>query len=87
MAEVGIDISGHISRQVKADELAAADIIVTLCDKTRGGCPVIPAGIRHVAWTITDPGGLDPNKADDREALRRIREEIRSSVERLILSC
>jgi hypothetical protein len=28
-----------------------------------------------VAWSIKDPGGLNPDKADDREELRRIRDE------------
>jgi len=81
MAEVGIDVSQHVPRQVSSVEIAMADLVVTLCDKTRGGCPVIPPGVRHVALSISDPSGLDPDQPDDLIRLRQIRAEIQAGVE------
>lgn len=84
MAEIGVDISAHAPRKVTSGGLAAADVVVTLCDKTRGGCPVVPPGVRHIAWSVRDPGGLDPHNPKDWERLREIRDEIRSLVQHLL---
>jgi len=84
MAEVGIDMSGHVPRQVTTEEMAVSDLVVTLCDKTRGGCPIVPPGVRHVSLMISDPGRLDPQKPEDLSQLRQLRDQIRASVASLL---
>lgn len=75
MSEVGIDIS-HEHPQRWTDEIAsAADVVVTMgCGDA---CPVFP-GTRYVDWELDDPAGQGV------EAVRPIRDEIRSRVEGLL---
>lgn len=87
MAEVGIDISRHVSKTPQ--ELAAGgvkfDVVVTVCDSAHEACPVIP-GARIVHAGFDDPPRLAKGAASDEEAMahyRRVRDEIRAYVETL----
>jgi arsenate reductase (thioredoxin) len=75
LREVGIDLTGVTPRPL-TDELArGASVLVTMgCGED---CPVVP-GARRIDWSIADPKGLPV------EQVRRIREEIRAKVERLV---
>ncbi len=75
MAEVGIDISGEFPKPWTDEVVRAADVVVTMgCGDA---CPLFP-GKRYEDWTLTDPNGLDV------EAVRPIRDEIRTRVEALL---
>ncbi|MFQ5844688.1 MAG: arsenate reductase ArsC [Planctomycetota bacterium] len=80
MAEAGVDISGQRSKHV--DEVAGAgfDLVVTLCDDARQGCPVPPGGAPVLHAPFEDPararGGADEILA----VFRRVRDEIRDLV-------
>lgn len=75
MREIGVDISGELP-QPWTDEIArAADVIVSMgCGDA---CPVYP-GKRYEDWAIDDPSGQDI------DAVRAIRDDIRSRVEALV---
>ncbi len=86
MAEAGIDISGHHSKQV--DELRGVgfDYVVTVCDKANESCPVFPGRVKHVHFGFDDPPQLAKSAKTEREALehyRRVRDQVRSFVARL----
>jgi arsenate reductase len=75
MREVGIDLGGVRPRRISDDDVAAADVVVTMgCGDA---CPYIP-GKRYIDWQIEDPagGGI--------EAARRVRGVLRLAVERLL---
>lgn len=55
MAQIGIDISGHTSKQIDPDLLKTMDVIVTVCDNAREHCPVVPPTIQTHHWSIEDP--------------------------------
>ena len=75
MAEVGIDITGEFPKPWTEEKVRAADVVVTMgCGDT---CPYFP-GTRYVDWELDDPAGLDV------EAVRPIRDEIRSRVVQLL---
>ena len=75
MAEEGIDISGRQPQPWTDEVVRAADVIVSMgCGDA---CPVYP-GTRHVDWELTDPNGQPI------EVVRRVRDEIRGHVERLV---
>lgn len=87
MAEVGIDISRHVSKTPQ--DLAAKgvkfDVVVTVCDSAHEACPIIP-GARVVHAGFDDPPRLAKGAASDEEAMahyRRVRDEIRAYVETL----
>ena len=53
MAENGIDISAHSSKSVDDIDLAAIDLIITLCaDEV---CPVVPTRVKRLHWPLSDP--------------------------------
>jgi arsenate reductase (thioredoxin) len=75
MAEVGIDITGEFPKPWTEEIVRAADVVVTMgCGDT---CPYFP-GTRYVDWELDDPAGLGV------EAVRPIRDEIRSRVVHLL---
>ncbi|WP_329027076.1 MULTISPECIES: arsenate reductase ArsC [unclassified Streptomyces] len=75
MAEVGIDISAETPKILTADAVRESDVCVTMgCGDT---CPVFP-GKRYLDWTLDDPAGRGI------DAVRPIRDEIRTLVENLI---
>ncbi|WP_051797305.1 arsenate reductase ArsC [Catenuloplanes japonicus] len=75
MAEVGIDITAGQPRKLDHAAAQASDVIVTMgCGDT---CPFFP-GTRYEDWPLDDPAG------QDLDAVRPIRDAIRTRVERLL---
>lgn len=75
MAEVGIDIAHETPRRWGDEDLASADVVVTMgCGDT---CPVVP-GARYEDWLLEDPAGRPI------EVVRRVRDEIEGRVRRLL---
>lgn len=75
MAEEGIDITGNFPRVLTVDTVRASDVVITMgCGDA---CPIFP-GKRYDDWELDDPAGQDI------DAVRVIRDDIRSRVETLI---
>ena len=75
MAEVGIDIAANTPKLLDYDTAYASDVIITMgCGDA---CPVFP-GKRYEDWKLDDPAGKDV------DAVRPIRDEIRTRVEKLV---
>jgi protein-tyrosine-phosphatase len=75
MAEVGIDIAHEVPRRWSEADLEVADVVITMgCGDT---CPYVP-GTRYDDWPLDDPAGLAI------EAVRPIRDQIRTRVEQLL---
>jgi len=81
MQETGIDISMHYSKTLAQLEGREFDIAVTLCDRARGTCPVIPGAKKQLHRGFSDPHfntGTDPDILD---GYRRVRDEISAWIE------
>lgn len=75
MAEVGIDISDQSPKILTTDAVQASDVVITMgCGDA---CPFFP-GKRYLDWELEDPAGKGL------DAVRRIRDQIRSRVETLV---
>ncbi|WP_061295638.1 arsenate reductase ArsC [Herbidospora cretacea] len=75
MREVGIDISDQQPKILTVDSVEASDAVITMgCGDV---CPIFP-GKRYEDWSLDDPTGKTV------EAVRDIRDEIRTRVEKLI---
>jgi arsenate reductase (thioredoxin) len=86
MAEVGIDISRHRSKDVSEVEHIEFDYVVTVCDKAHESCPFFPAKTRVVHVGFADPPKLAAGCSSEAEAMlhyRRVRDEIKAFVDRL----
>jgi arsenate reductase len=75
MLEEGIDMSAETPKILTDDAVRASDVVITMgCGDT---CPIYP-GKRYEDWALDDPAGQGV------EAVRPIRDEIRSRIEALI---
>lgn len=86
MAEAGVDISGHRPKPVAEFAGIHFDFVVTVCDRARESCPVLPGSARHLHAGFPDPPRLAAGAASEEEALdayRRVRDGIRFFIQRL----
>jgi arsenate reductase len=75
MAEVGIDIANNKPKILTDDAVIASDVVITMgCGDT---CKYYP-GKRYEDWQLDDPAGQGI------EAVREIRDEIKTRVEKLL---
>jgi arsenate reductase (thioredoxin) len=75
MAEIGVDISREIPKQLADGQAEAADIVISMgCGDA---CPVFP-GKRYLTWELPDPAGLSL------EQVRPIRDDIAARVRALL---
>lgn len=75
MAEEGIDIAGEIPKVLTVDAVQASDVVITMgCGDA---CPIFP-GKRYLDWELDDPAGQGV------DAVRPIRDEIRTRIEGLV---
>ena len=75
MREVGIDITANTPRKLDWDTAESSDVLITMgCGDV---CPVFP-GKRYLDWDLDDPAGQGI------DAVRRIRDDIRGRVEKLV---
>ena len=75
MAEIGIDIAAETPKILTIDAVEASTVVITVgCGDT---CPVFP-GIRYEDWKLDDPAG------QGLDAVRPIRDAIRTRVEKLL---
>lgn len=79
MAEVGIDISGQVSKGIEACDPATLDLVVTVCGDADETCPTFWGRARVVHRGFEDPPRLAADAVDDEAAMvhyRRVRDEI-----------
>jgi arsenate reductase len=86
MAEAGVDISGHRSKNVAELQAVPFDYVVTVCGNAHEMCPMFPGHAKVVHVGFDDPPKLAKGAATLEETLapyRRVREEIRRYIEGL----
>ncbi len=75
MKEIGIDIANERPKILTPEAVVASDVVITMgCGDA---CPFYP-GKRYEDWVLDDPAGKPI------EVVRKIRDEIKMKVERLI---
>ena len=76
MAEVRVDLSGRIPREITPEEIRDVDVVITMGCSAEGICPNAWRGDAR-DWALDDPHGQDI------EAVREVRDEIERRVEAL----
>lgn len=75
LAEEGIDISAEVPKVLTTEAVKESDVVITMgCGDA---CPIFP-GKRYEDWKLEDPAGQGV------DAVRPIRDEIRTRIEELI---
>ena len=86
MAEAGVDISGHTSKNVRSLLDIPFDYVVTVCGHANENCPFFPGVAKVVHVGFQDPPAMAKLVEGEEEKLacyRRVRDEIRKFVETL----
>ena len=72
--EVGIDISGQLSKSVDTIDPAAVDLVVTLCAEEV--CPAFLGSAKRLHWPLPDPAAGPGSDVERLERFRAVRDEI-----------
>lgn len=83
MAEVGVDISKHVSKTHHELADIVFDYVVTVCGHANETCPMFPGDAKVVHVGFDDPPKLAAGESDPQVALdhyRRVRDEIRDYI-------
>ena len=86
MAEAGVDISRHVSKNVDTLLGVPFDYVVTVCGHANENCPFFPGSAKVVHVGFDDPPALARQIEGEESKLncyRRVRDEIRAFVETL----
>lgn len=86
MQEIGLDISGHRSKNV--DEFSGQDFdyVITVCDNAKESCPLFPGNTQRIHQSFVDPP--PPNVGTDEYRLnifRQVRDEIQTWMKQFVL--
>ena len=86
MAEAGISISHHTSKEVGSVINIPFDYVITVCSHADGHCPAFPSETRVIHIGFDDPPSLAKSAQSEEEALshfRCVRDKIRAFIETL----
>ena len=86
MAEAGVDISGHTSKNVGTLLDVPFDYVVTVCGHANEHCPFFPGSAKVVHVGFDDPPALAKLVEVEEaklECYRRVRDEIKAFVEKI----
>ena len=80
MAEVGIDISHHVPRNVKEYLDEPWDYVITVCGGANETCPIFVGKVgKRIHIGFDDPSNVVGSKEHVISEFRRVRDEIRMS--------
>lgn len=86
MAEAGVDISSHTSKNVAEFSGRTFDVVITVCGHANETCPFFPGKTKRIHAGFDDPPKLAENAVGEEEAMghyRRVRDDIRAFIETL----
>ena len=81
MTEVGIDISGQTSNDVKAYLDEDIDKVITVCNHAKDVCPIFPGAPTQLHWGFFDPATATGTEEEKLTVFRRVRDEIQMMIQ------
>jgi arsenate reductase len=76
MSELGIDISGHRSKDVREFDGQHFDYVITVCDHANESCPIFPGDTERIHWSVPDPAAVEGSETARLAAFRRVRDAL-----------
>jgi arsenate reductase (thioredoxin) len=83
MSEVGIDISGHRSKNVTEYLGQHFPIVITVCDNAKEHCPIFPGPCIREHWPFEDPAEATGTDEERLKVFRTVRDQIAARVQSL----
>ena len=77
MAEIGIDISAHLSKHMNEFLGGSVETVITVCGNADQACPVFPGQVNRHHWPFDDPAHATGTEEEQMAVFRRVRDEIR----------
>lgn len=79
MTEIGIDISGHHSKEMTEFKGEKFDYVITLCDSAHETCPYF-CGVEITHIGFPDPASAVGSEGEIMAQFRRVRDEIKDGL-------
>lgn len=76
IAEVGFDISGHVSKHLDAFRNLEIWAVITVCGKADLACPVFPGQVNRYHWGFEDPAKATGSETEIAAVFRQARDVI-----------
>jgi arsenate reductase len=86
MAELSIDISSQASKTLDRYLDEPFDAVITVCDQANEACPVFFGARERIHWSFPDPSQAEGDAEQQLEVYRRVRDDIRACIERVLLT-
>src|SRR5258706_3106469 len=86
MREVGVDIYPHESKSLDMFSGRQFDYVITVCDRAREACPAFPGAAKQLHWSFDDPARAEGSDEQKTAMFRRVREEIKRSIQLFLTS-
>jgi arsenate reductase len=77
MREIGIEISGHSSKNMAGFLGRKVDIVITVCGNADQACPIFPGQVSRHHYGFDDPAHAAGTEEEILAVFRRVRDEIR----------
>jgi arsenate reductase len=84
MDEIGLDISGHRSKNVREVPTKNVDLVLTVCGHADETCPTYPDEVRRVHWPLSDPAKAEGTEEEIMNFFRSSRDEIEKRLKELL---
>jgi arsenate reductase (thioredoxin) len=81
MKELGIDISGHRSKDVSEFDGQRFDYVITVCDNARETCPLFFGLTEKLHHSFADPAAVEGLEGERLAAFRHVRNQLRDYIE------
>ena len=81
MDELGIDISGQVSKTLEGYLGKPFEYIITVCDDANEACPIFPGARRRLHWSFEDPAQATGTEEERLRVFRSVRNRIRERIE------
>ncbi len=84
MEEVGVDISGQVSKSTDQFLDQQFDYLITLCDHAAATCPNFPGSGKRIAWSFEDPAAAIGTLEERLAVFRKVRDEMKARIEEFL---
>ncbi len=86
MDEVGVDITGQVSKTLERYLGEPFDYVITVCDDANEACPFFPGAKDRLHWPFEDPSRAEGSEEECLAIFRRVRDEIKVHIEQELVN-
>ena len=86
MKEIGVDISGHHSKNVGGLLGQRFQYVITVCDRAKEQCPIFPGAYKFMSWSFDDPAQAPGSEQERLQAFRQARDGLAQRIKSELLA-